>query len=110
FRWIDCCDADNSVLSWLRKGEKDGDELLFVANFTPVVRQNYRVGVPVPGYYEEVLNTDNLRYGGSDVLNAGELEAFPVSVHGFTQSLSLSVPPLGVSVLKFSRENPDYIF
>lgn len=110
FRWIDCCDADNSVLSWLRKGEKDGDELLFVANFTPVVRQNYRVGVPVPGYYEEVLNTDNLRYGGSDVLNAGELEAFPVSVHGFTHSLSLSVPPLGVSVLKFSRENPDYIF
>lgn len=110
FRWIDCCDADNSVLSWVRKGEAAGDELLFVANFTPVVRYNYRVGVPVPGFYEEVLNSDNLRYGGSDVLNKGELEAFPVAVHGFTHSLSLSVPPLGVTVLRFSKENTDYIF
>jgi len=110
FRWIDCCDADNSVLSWMRKGEAAGDELLFVANFTPAVRHNYRVGVTVPGFYEEILNSDNLKYGGSDVLNMGELEAFPVAVHGFTHSLSISVPPLGVTVLRFSRENPDYIF
>lgn len=110
FHWIDCCDAENSVLSWIRKGEKAGDELLFIANFTPVVRLNYRIGVSVPGFYEEILNTDNLKYGGSDVLNSGELEAFPVAVHGFTHSLSISVPPLGLTVLKFSRENADYIF
>ncbi|PRY54600.1 1,4-alpha-glucan branching enzyme [Arcticibacter pallidicorallinus] len=110
FCWIDCCDADRSILSWIRKGERAGDELLFVANFTPEVRHNYRLGVHVPGFYEEILNSDNLKYGGSDVLNEGELEAFPVSVSGFTHSLSISVPPLGISVLKFSRENPDYIF
>lgn len=110
FSWIDCCDADKSVLSWIRKGETAGDELLFVANFTPLVQTNYRVGVPVPGFYEEILNSDDQKYGGSDVLNVGGLEAFPVSVHGFTHSLSISVPPLGVTVLKFSHENPDFVF
>src|SRR5690606_1036969 len=107
FRWIDCCDADRSILSWIRKGERAGDELLFVANFTAEVRHNYRVGVPVPGFYEEILNSDNLKYGGSDVLNEGDLEAFPVSVSGFTHSLSVLLPPLGLAVFKFSRENPD---
>jgi len=110
FRWIDCCDAERSVLSWIREGESGGEELLFVANFTPTVRHNYRVGVPTPGFYEEVLNSDNLKYGGSDLLNHGDLEAFPVPVSGFTHSLSVSVPPLGVTVLRFLRENPDYIF
>lgn len=110
FRWIDCCDADNSVLSWIRKGESAGEELLFVANFTPLPRHNYRVGVPVPGFYEEALNSDDLKYGGSDVLNRGELEAFPVAVNGFSHSLSVTVPPLGVMVLRFLRENTEYIF
>ncbi|MGV3706137.1 MAG: 1,4-alpha-glucan branching protein GlgB [Arcticibacter sp.] len=110
FRWIDCCDAERSVLSWIRRGESGAEELLFIANFTPEAQHNYRVGVPTPGFYEEVLNSDNLKYGGSDLLNHGDLEAFPVPVSGFTHSLSVSVPPLGVTVLRFLRGNPDYIF
>ncbi|WP_353720677.1 1,4-alpha-glucan branching protein GlgB [Dyadobacter sp. 676] len=64
FEWIDHQDATNSVLAWIRKGASPSEELLFIANFTPVVRENYRIGVPRPGYYREVFNSDNLRYGG----------------------------------------------
>ncbi|MCJ8210570.1 1,4-alpha-glucan branching protein GlgB [Mucilaginibacter sp. RS28] len=103
FEWIDISDVTNSVISWIRKGKREEDKLIFVANMTPVPRANYRIGVPKRGYYTEVLNTDNLKYGGSDVLNAGELDAYPVPIHGKTHSLSLTLPPLGIIVLRYNK-------
>jgi len=103
FEWIDVNDATNSVISWRRKSKDPNDELIFIGNFTPVIRENYRIGVPRMGYYKEVFNSDDLKYGGSDVLNPGELEAFPVPMHGKSHSLSLMLPPLGVMVLRFEK-------
>ena len=101
FAWIDSQDAMNSVISWIRKGKEPQDALLFIANFTPLVRENYRIGVPQAGTYRELLNSDNLRYGGSDVLNDPEIASYPIPRHGQTHSIPLALPPLGVVVLKF---------
>ncbi|WP_345953407.1 1,4-alpha-glucan branching protein GlgB [Mucilaginibacter sp. PAMB04168] len=101
FEWIDMNDSVNSVLSWVRKGFNEQDRLLFVANFTPVVRHNYRIGVPQLGVYQEILNSDNLSYGGSDVLNSGNLETYPIPMHGKQHSLLLTLPPLGITILKY---------
>lgn len=106
FEWIDIGDSTNSVISWIRRGEEGEDELLFIASFTPVVRENYRIGVPRMGFYQEVLNTDNLKYGGADVLNHGEIETYPIPMHGKPHSVPLMLPPLGLVVLKYSRSNP----
>ena len=104
FEWLNFEDSTNSVLCWLRKGTKAEDSLIFVANFTPVVRENYRIPVHKLGFYTEIFTSDNLRYGGSDVLNEPELETAPIPMHGRTHSLSITLPPLGVTVLKFLRE------
>ncbi len=103
FRWIDFSDSQNTVLAWIRQGKNTGDRLIIVANFSPDVKKNYRIGVPEMGFYEEIFNSDNLKYGGSDVLNPGEIETAPIPLHGFTHSIPLKLPPLGVSILKFSR-------
>jgi 1,4-alpha-glucan branching enzyme len=101
FEWIDFHDADNSVLSYLRRG-KSGDAVLAVAaNFTPVPRHNYRVGVPQGGFWKEILNSDAQEYGGSGQGNMGGVEAAPASFYGrFEYSLSVTLPPLGVVVFK----------
>jgi 1,4-alpha-glucan branching enzyme len=103
FEWIDMSDSTNCVISWMRKGENEQDDLIFVANFTPVVRPNYRVGISQPGKYLEVLNSDNLKFGGSDVLNIGELDTYPIPMHGKNHSLILTLPPLAVITLKYSH-------
>ncbi len=103
FRWIDYHDHENSVLCWMRIGGEGTDLLIFAANFTPVVRKNYRIGVPAMGFYRECLNSDDLKYGGSDVLNIDELETAPIPLHGHTHSIPLTLPPLGITVMKFSR-------
>ncbi|GGB87259.1 1,4-alpha-glucan branching protein GlgB [Dyadobacter sediminis] len=104
FEWIDNQDAANCVMSWMRKGRNEADILIFVANFTPVVRNNYRVGTGKPGYYKEIFNSDNLKYGGADVIHKDELETYPVPKHGKTHSIPLTLPPLGIIVLKYVRE------
>jgi 1,4-alpha-glucan branching enzyme len=101
FEWIDCCDADASVVSLLRKGRMNDSEILVVCNFTPVPRLNYRVGVPRGGVWRERLNSDARDYGGSGVGNMGAVEAAPLSCHGRRFSLSLALPPL--SILFFSN-------
>ncbi|WP_345084876.1 1,4-alpha-glucan branching protein GlgB [Nemorincola caseinilytica] len=103
YEWLHFDDRENSVISWMRK-TSNGSIIIFVCNFTPVVRRNYRIGIPMPGHYKEVLNTDDIRYGGSGIRNS-DLEAFPIARHGRTHSLSLVLPPLGVIVLRPTGSN-----
>jgi 1,4-alpha-glucan branching enzyme len=102
FAWVDCKDFQRSVVSFLRRGRKPDDQLLFVCNFTPVVRQNYRVGVPREGFWREVLNSDAPLYGGSGQGNFGGLHAVPLPIHGLPYSLNMTLPPLAVVV--YQRE------
>jgi len=95
FEWVDCHDSDESIISFLRRGTH-GETLLVVLNATPLVRENYRVGVPVGGRWREVLNSDAPCYGGSGQGNAGEVMAEDWSHHGRSHSLLLRLPPLGV--------------
>jgi 1,4-alpha-glucan branching enzyme len=100
FQWIDCRDWDASVISFLRRARDPEDFLLFVCNFTPVVRHGYRVGVPRGGIYHERLNTDAQVYGGSNAGNAGSILAEPIPAHGQPYSLRLTLPPLATLVLR----------
>jgi 1,4-alpha-glucan branching enzyme len=100
FEWIDCNDTARSLLSFVRKGRRDDDTVLFVCNFTPVPRHNYRVGAPAGGFWKEILNSDAPLYGGSGQGNMGGVEASPLPVHGRPWSLSLTVPPLAVVAFK----------
>jgi 1,4-alpha-glucan branching enzyme len=109
FEWVSLGDSENSVISWLRKGANRNDYLLFVASFTPLVRNNYRIGVPQAGYYTEIFNSDNLKYNGSNVLNEGLLDAYPIPMHNRSHSLCLTLPPLGLSIFKFALESPHQI-
>jgi 1,4-alpha-glucan branching enzyme len=100
FEWIDCNDADDSVISLIRKGRSTSDLLLMVANFTPVPRRNYRLGVPRGGFWREVLNSDGWNYGGEGMGNMGGVEAAPLPLHGHPFLLNLTLPPLAVVFLK----------
>ncbi len=100
FAWIDCNDRDNSVFSFLRQGETADDIVVCVCNFTPVPRLGYRLGVPLPGLYRELLNTDAALYGGSNLGNAGAIVAEAVPWHGRPCSLRLTVPPLACLLLR----------
>jgi 1,4-alpha-glucan branching enzyme len=100
FAWIDCNDAEESVISYLRKSSSSDRYVIVVINFTPVPRANYQVGVPTGGYWQEALNSDATAYGGSGQGNLGGLDAAPVAAHGRYHSLSLTLPPLGVVVLR----------
>lgn len=98
FRWIDCEDWQQSIVGWLRFGETEQDTLLIVANFTPVSREQYRLGVPSAGLWREALNSDASIYGGTDVGNGGALQTESRGSHGYDQSLILTLPPLGILV------------
>ncbi len=100
FQWMDCDDTDASVVSFVRRARDPQDFLLFVCNFTPVVRSGYRVGVPRGGFYHERINTDGAIYGGSNVGNAGNVLAEPIPTHGQPYSLRLDLPPLATLVLR----------
>jgi 1,4-alpha-glucan branching enzyme len=104
FEWIDANDAAASVLSFLRRGRDPEDFVLAVCNFTPVVREEYRVGVPRPGYYREILNTDSKYYGGTDMGNAGGVNAEPIPWNDRPYSIKLKLPPLAVSYFKPHRD------
>jgi 1,4-alpha-glucan branching enzyme len=104
FEWVDCNDSDSSTVSLIRKGHSTDDLLLIVCNFTPVVRPNYRVGVPRGGFWKEVLNSDAWNYGGSGCGNLGGIEAAPIPVHGRPYMLNLTLPPLAALFFKNERE------
>ncbi len=100
FEWLEASDAEASVLAFLRKGRSTGDLVACVFNFTPVVRHNYRLGVPRGGVWQELLNTDAECYWGSGQGNLGGVEASPVGAHGRSHSLNLTLPPLAAVFLK----------
>ena len=100
FQWIDCTDNKNSVISFMRRENTEGNWIIVVANFTPEVHSNYRVGVPVDGFYSEILNTDGANYGGSNLGNMGGKQSDQWEIHGYKYSVELCIPPLSVLVLK----------
>ncbi|MBW3544911.1 MAG: 1,4-alpha-glucan branching enzyme, partial [Bacteroidetes bacterium] len=102
FEWIDYNDYQNSVISYLRKDRK-GNLILVVCNFTPVVRENYGLGVPLKGNFTEIFNSDDVAWGGSGVLNQGTITTNPVRSHGSDFSISITLPPLGITYLKFQK-------
>ena len=102
FEWIEPNDADNSVLSFIRRSD-DGDFIVVVCNFTPVARQGYRIGVSQGGDYVEILNSDSGAYGGGNVGNSGRVGTEAIGAHGRPFSLSLTVPPLAGVILRPAR-------
>jgi 1,4-alpha-glucan branching enzyme len=100
FSWIDCNDNENSIVSMLRRARDPQDFTVMLANFTPVPREAYTIGVPEGGWYREILNSDGAMYGGSNIGNAGGVMAEEVPAHGFSHSITLKVPPLGFVLLK----------
>jgi 1,4-alpha-glucan branching enzyme len=100
FEWIDCNDSEASVVSFIRRAIDPADSVIAIVNWTPVVREAYRIGVPDAGYYAELLNSDAATYGGSNVGNQGGLHTDVIAAHGHAQSLSLTLPPLGAIFLK----------
>ncbi len=100
FEWLVMDDADNSVLVFARRGEEPGSVVVVACNFTPVVRGDYRFGVPLAGFYREAVNTDAASYGGSNVGNLGGVASEPVASHGRTDSLTLTLPPLATVILE----------
>lgn len=104
FRWVDANDAENSMLTYLRFAKDPGDFLLVACNFTPVTRSDYQVGVPAAGVYRELLNSDSEFYGGHNVGNMGGVHTNDSASHGLPYSLRLTVPPLGITILKLTRD------
>ena len=104
FEWVDCNDSDQSVISLLRKGKSKDDIILVACNFTPVPRSGYRVGVPCPGLWKEVLNSDAKEYGGTGAGNLGGVTADHIQFHGRSYSLNLTLPPLATIFLKYGGQ------
>jgi len=98
FQWIDVANAAESTISYVRRSRNPNELAVVVCNFTPVPRENYRIGVPRPGRYRERINSDATEYGGSGVGNDGEVHAEPVPMHGYHHSLRLRLPPLGALI------------
>jgi len=100
FEWLDCSDSDQSVLTFLRRGDESDCQILVALNFTPVPRYDYKIGVEIPGTWLEVLNSDSESYWGSGVGNMGAVPTRDHGSHGRPFSLTISVPPLGAVFLK----------
>jgi 1,4-alpha-glucan branching enzyme len=103
FQWIDANNADENVIAFIRIAPSSGRRVICVCNFAPVVRTGYRIGVPAPGFYREMVNTDAIVYGGSNQGNGGGVNAVDHDWHGQPYMLSLTLPPLGVLWLEVPR-------
>ena len=99
FDWIDCSDNEQSVIAFVRRGHEPSKLVVAVCNMTPLIRNNYRIGVPIAGRYAERLNSDAVIYGGSGVGNYGEVQSEAISAHGHQNSLDLVLPPLSSIIL-----------
>jgi 1,4-alpha-glucan branching enzyme len=101
FEWIDQTDAERNVLTFVRNGAAETEKILVICNFSPVPRDSYRIGAPLKGFWEEILNTDAKQYGGTGRGNFGGLSTVPFALHGRKYSLTVNVPPLGTVYLKY---------
>ena len=104
FEWIDANDAAASILSFIRRARNPEDYVVVVCNFTPVLRLDFRIGVPGPGFYREILNSDSVYYEGSDAGNAGGVRAEPIPWNDRPWSIKLKVPPLAAVYFKPQRD------
>lgn len=104
FEWLVADDRDNSVIAWARRGDEEGTLAVVVSNFTPVPREQYRIGVPLPGFYREEVNTDAAQYGGSNVGNLGGVMAEDTPSHGQPCSLTLTIPPLATVIFVLDQK------
>ncbi len=107
FSWIDFHDSDNCVVSFMRRSKNVDDTLLFVSNFTPVPRHGYRLGVPNPGQYYELINSDATRYGGSGLENGQPMPSGPIPWQSCPHSILLTLPPLATVILKRRPETTE---
>ncbi|MGM9559212.1 1,4-alpha-glucan branching protein GlgB [Veillonellaceae bacterium WCA-693-APC-5D-A] len=105
FEWIDCDNADDSMLSFIRRAD-NGDFVIAICNFTPAVRHGARFGVPKAGVYEEVFNSDAAEFGGSNVLNENDIPSQEVPWNNKAQSIQVTVPPLATIYLRLKKERP----
>ena len=105
FSWIDADNAEQSIVSY-RRFDKKGRELVVIINFTPVPRDNFRIGLPIHGKWEEVFNSDHTDFGGTGVANAGDICTEKKPMHGQSVSAKLSIPPYGALILRCRRRNP----
>src|SRR5690606_10345560 len=99
FQWIDYGDHENSVLAYVRKGHDAKNDLIIVCNFTPIPRENYRIGIPKPGKLKEILNSDDKKYGGSGIDNK-VIKTSKIPSHGYGRSIEITLPPLGTIIIK----------
>jgi 1,4-alpha-glucan branching enzyme len=102
FDWVDLHDVEQSTISFLRWSAGRRSFLLWICNFTPVVRGHYRIGVPAPGFYREVFNTDAEIFGGSNVGNLGGVHSEPHASHGYPSSITITLPPLAAVVFELA--------
>ena len=102
FEWINNISGNECVLSFVRKS-KDGRILVVIANFTPVIREKYKIGVPFEGRYKEIFNTDDEKFGGSGILNKRAVSSKKDECDGRADSIRLTLPPLGVIVLDYTN-------
>nr|WP_144552275.1 1,4-alpha-glucan branching enzyme [Bacillus sp. X1(2014)] len=100
FEWIDADNKDQSIFSFIRKGKKESDRLIIVCNFTEVVYENYKVGVPSYAYYHEIFNSDAVSYGGSGQLNKKKIKSVKKPFHNQPSHLEMTIPPFGISILR----------
>lgn len=101
FEWIDCNDWENSILTFIRKGNDEKDTVLAACNFTPVPRDAYRVGVPFEGSWKEICNSDAVEYGGSGIGNGGGVYTQEQTWHGRKHSILITLPPLGMIAFRY---------
>jgi 1,4-alpha-glucan branching enzyme len=104
FQWIAADNADDNMIAFMRIAPTSGQRLVCVSHFSPVVRREYRIGVPRSGYYREILNTDAEIWGGSNVGNGGGVSAEPTPYNGLPYSISITLPPLGVLWFEVPRD------
>jgi len=104
FEWVEAGDDAASVIAFIRRAKNRDDFVLALCNFTPVVREDYRVGVPVAGFYREILNTDSAHYEGHDVGSSGGVRAEPVPWNDRPYSLKLRLPPLAAVYFKLQGD------
>lgn len=107
FEWIDADNSNQSIFSFIRKGNNIEDTLVFICNFTPIVYHDFRVGVPYNAKYKEIFNSDNKEFGGSNQLNEKIIESEDINYHNRKYSVSLKIPPMAAIILSISELNED---